>query len=326
MIDCHRHLFLQEMRDEATHDRVELVSGRNETEAWKEANASALSPMFKTFRKEFAAQLTTRFALSTTPSKHVLLALKMNPSINTTATSPLLVNKAAMAELMKAEYQRALRRQCVLHQTKAQLVATQAHPQPEAGAAAETGAEAGAGAAAATETAVPVPAPKRRKSLLGSVAAQQSTEDTPNEGATKIDSEVQAEIERFAIVSAQIIAAGPKGHYYEGKSRLNLRKFWADHKTSLPLHFAVYLAMVGCKKAAAANVESVFSGAGKFTEEAKSAGHVLLSRIIRLHYNYNYPFLRPTLKQVKERYDAKFRPTVLQRARAAAAAAAGPSP
>jgi len=111
----------------------------------------------------------------------------------------------------------------------------------------------------------------------------------------------------------------------KGKSRPNLRKFWADHKTSLPLHFAVYLGEVGCKKSAAANVESVFSGAGKFTEEAKSAGHVLLSRIIRLHYNYNYPFLRPTLKQVKERYDAKFRPTVLQRARAAAAAAAGPS-
>lgn len=310
----------QAMRDEATHDRVEIVSGRNETEAWKEANASALAPMFLTFRKEFAKQLTTRFSLSTTPSKHVLLALKMNPSINTSATSHLLVGKAAMAELMKAEYQRALRRQCVLRQTK--RVATQAHP--EAGVAAETGAEAEAGTAAATEPAVPVSAPKRRKSLLGGVAAQQSTADTPNEDASKIDSEVQAEIERFAIISAQILAR-PNHAYYEGKPRLNLRKFWADHKTSLPLHFAVYLAEVGCKKAAAANVESVFSGAGKFTDEAKSAGHVLLSRIIRLHYNYKYPFLRPTLKQVKARYDAKFRPTVLQRAQAAAAAAAGPS-
>ena len=30
-------------------------------------------------------------------------------------------------------------------------------------------------------------------------------------------------------------------------------------------HYAVYLAEVGCKKAAAANVESVFSGAGTFS-------------------------------------------------------------
>ena len=54
------------------------------------------------------------------------------------------------------------------------------------------------------------------------------------------------------------------------------------------------MAEVGCKKAAAANVESVFSGAGKFTQEAKSAGHMLLSRMVRLHYNWKYPFLRHT--------------------------------
>ena len=38
----------------------------------------------------------------------------------------------------------------------------------------------------------------------------------------------------------------------------------------LPLHFAVYIAEVGCKKSAAANCETVFCAAGKFTEEAKS--------------------------------------------------------
>ena len=42
-----------------------------------------------------------------------------------------------------------------------------------------------------------------------------------------------------------------------------MRKFWAEHKAALPLHYAVYLAEVACKRAAAANVESVFSGAGK---------------------------------------------------------------
>ena len=59
-------------------------------------------------------------------------------------------------------------------------------------------------------------------------------------------------------------------------NKFDLHKFWLDNKFSLPLHYAVYIAEVGCKKVAAANVESVFSGAGKFTLEAKSTGPVYL--------------------------------------------------
>ena len=54
----------------------------------------------------------------------------------------------------------------------------------------------------------------------------------------------------------------------------------------------------------AANVESVFSGAGKFTDEAKSAGPTLSSRIVKLHYNWKYKLLRPTMKAVIARYNA----------------------
>ena len=49
--------------------------------------------MFKTFRKELAAELKTRFTLDSTPDSHILLALAMNPSINTTSSSPLLNGK-----------------------------------------------------------------------------------------------------------------------------------------------------------------------------------------------------------------------------------------
>ena len=110
-----------------------------------------------------------------------------------------------------------------------------------------------------------------------------------------------------------------------------MRKFWADHKSALPLHFNVYVAEVGCKKAAAANVESVFSGAGNFTDEAKSAGPILLKRMVKLHYNWKYPFLRPNVAEVIARYNKKFRPTVHAKlvaaalASAAAASAAGSS-
>ena len=54
------------------------------------------------------------------------------------------------------------------------------------------------------------------------------------------------------------------------------KKCWAEYKRLLPAHFGVYLTQVGPLKAAAANVETVFSGAGKFTEEARSTGAVLL--------------------------------------------------
>jgi hypothetical protein len=60
---------------------------------------------------------------------------------------------------------------------------------------------------------------------------------------------------------------GVDSEFYQGTTRFNLRAFWAAHKVLLPLHYSVYVAEVGCKKSAAANVESVFSGAGKFTEE-----------------------------------------------------------
>ena len=80
-----------------------------------------------------------------------------------------------------------------------------------------------------------------------------------------------------------------------------MRAFWAANKTVLPLHYGVYVAEVACKKAAAANVETVFSGAGKFTDEAPSTGAALLSRIVKLHYNWKYEFLQPTLKEVIKR-------------------------
>jgi len=80
----------------------------------------------------------------------------------------------------------------------------------------------------------------------------------------------------------------------------------ADYKAVLPIHYAVYLAEVGCKESAAANVESVFSGAGKLMAEAPSTGAGLLSRMVKLHYNRKYLFFRPTMAQIIERYNLKF--------------------
>ena len=75
----------------------------------------------------------------------------------------------------------------------------------------------------------------------------------------------------------------------------------------LPLHHAVYIAQVGCLKAAAANVETVFSGAGKFTQEASTVSPTFLRRLMKLHYNWRYTFLQVSIKEVVKRYLEKFR-------------------
>jgi len=105
-------------------------------------------------------------------------------------------------------------------------------------------------------------------------------------------------MERFELLCETVLSKGEEHEHFKdvsaGTRRFDLPSFWAELKQALPLHFAVYLAEVGCKMAAAGNVESVFSGAGKFCEEAPSAGPTLLQRIVKLHYNWKYIFLRPT--------------------------------
>ena len=56
-------------------------------------------------------------------------------------------------------------------------------------------------------------------------------------------------------------------------------------------------------------------------EEAKSAGPVLLQRIARLHHNWKYAFLRPTIAAVVKRYKDKFGTAAPAPAPAAAPAA-----
>ena len=98
-----------------------------------------------------------------------------------------------------------------------------------------------------------------------------------------------------------------------------------DHKAALPLHYSAYLAEVGCKKSASANVESVFSGAGNFIEQGGTAGSTLLERMVKLHYNWKYEFVRPTLEEVVDRYHEKFKANTMFVAEASAAAPASAS-
>ena len=58
------------------------------------------------------------------------------------------------------------------------------------------------------------------------------------------------------------------------------------------------MAEVGCAKVASANVETVFSGAGRLSMKLHCLGPQLLSDYTFLHYNYKYDWLRPTLEEI----------------------------
>jgi len=53
---------------------------------------------------------------------------------------------------------------------------------------------------------------------------------------------------------------------------------------------------------ASANLETVFSSAGRISMKSHFLGPQLLSDYAFLHYNYKYDWLRPTLEEIVDTY------------------------
>jgi len=60
-------------------------------------------------------------------------------------------------------------------------------------------------------------------------------------------------------------------------------------------------------------------------EQGSTSGSTLLQRMIKLHYNWKYEFVRPTLEEVVDRYHEKFKANTMFVAEASAAAPASAS-
>jgi hypothetical protein len=82
----------------------------------------------------------------------------------------------------------------------------------------------------------------------------------------------------------------------------DLGLFWAGQRSVLPVHYSLWLAEVGCTKVASANVEVVFSGAGRISMKSHCLDPKLLSDYVFLHYNYRYDWLRPKLEEIVATY------------------------
>lgn len=56
------------------------------------------------------------------------------------------------------------------------------------------------------------------------------------------------------------------------------------------------------KRAASASVETVYSGATKLADGSDALADVVLAAYIYSHYNFNYEFLQPRIKEIVAEY------------------------
>jgi hypothetical protein len=96
------------LKEEATSMRLRVVSGTTPDGDWKEAHTSTFPSIFKMQRSFFAQELESRFQVDSSPDKNTLLALKLDPSVNTTVEDGNLPSRTAAQQLMMGEYRRRL--------------------------------------------------------------------------------------------------------------------------------------------------------------------------------------------------------------------------
>ncbi|MDC0525961.1 hypothetical protein OAO87_03085 [bacterium] len=89
--------------------KLQVVSGSEGHEVWKDVHETSIDKMFRMYRSIFSEQMEQRFSMTGHPGKHVLLCWKMNPSVDTTKSGALFVHKPSVYELMQGEYTHKLR-------------------------------------------------------------------------------------------------------------------------------------------------------------------------------------------------------------------------
>jgi hypothetical protein len=141
-------------------------------------------------------------------------------------------------------------------------------------------------------------------SLVSSKAKAPADTTTPEDNALEL---VKMEEIKYEQLCMGVVA---NSSAYIVKGIFNQSLFWAAQKHALPLHYAVWVAEVGCVKLASANIETVFSGAGRISNRARTLAPQVLSDYCYCHYNYHYDWLRPHLDEIITAYLKLYGPQV----------------
>ena len=146
------------------------------------------------------------------------------------------------------------------------------------------------------------PSSKRPSGVLSLLHRPSKALAVPAPGGVDADEKMlQAEMQKFEELSASQCAMGEDSRYHE-KGIFEQSKFWWENRASMPIHYHQWVGGVGSMKAASANVETVFSGAGRMMTLSKTLGPELLSDYAFCHYNYKYPWLIPSNKEIVSTY------------------------
>jgi hypothetical protein len=287
------------LKAEATSMRLMVVSGTTKDGDWKEAHTSTLPTKFKLQRSIVAQELESRFQVDGTPDKHTLLALKLDPSVNTTVEDGIFSSRTASQQLMEGEYLRRLvRRYKIMFMAANAVVSSVSDSQVNSSA--------------------PLPA-KRGAPSMGGVAKKgpasvlsRLNPDSPHDKAVLIDPNTDQSLAVIKLEEAKydsicvFVLANKEQFMDAGVFDLGLS--WARQKSVLPEHYSLWLAEVGCAKVASANVEVVFSGAGRINMKSHCLDPQLLSDYAFLHYNYKYDWIRPKLEEILLEFRTRTRP------------------
>ena len=313
------------LREMQLSSRVSIPSGHGASEVWTDTSAAKLNPMFKTFREVLAQQLNSRFQIDGAPDEHTLLALKMNPGIDTSPEGALFKAKPAALSLMNAAYDRSLRmRYRLRNAARARQAAKSATS--TFGQNANTGASVMRASATATSAqstssgTLPLASPSasasmpicaagsKHKPKPSSAVCTKSSSKRPKMGAIASNTYgpsnlsvvvgADSEIEDLESEKAAFRQAAKNIGDYVVNGKFDKNKFWSAHQHHLPIHFRTYVGDCACKKAASANVETVFCGAKKLSDSASTLGDDLLAAYVINNINWELEFLRPDVHDI----------------------------
>ena len=79
---------------------------------------------------------------------------------------------------------------------------------------------------------------------------------------------IKLEEAKYASICVSVLA-NPQLYMVSGI--FNLSVFWSGQKSVIPVHYFLWMAKVGCVKVASANVETVFSGAGRISMKSTAS-------------------------------------------------------
>ncbi|KAK3243873.1 hypothetical protein CYMTET_7249 [Cymbomonas tetramitiformis] len=288
------HVLSEILHRTLTAGTVDVVSGAGQDETWTRVHADTLPADIQQFREVTATQVQERMI---NMDEDTLLALKMNPSIDTSAEGQLFKDKRACYELMESVYNRQLRKRGMHLWQKGHFGSNAAGGAFAGGSSSEDQRGSTVARAEGTDRSV-----KKRRTISENASAFRpaTVSSLAQDIETAVAEKIRLEKETFA---SRCMVAMESGKYTLSNG-FDQVGFYSDLGDLCPIHSATFRADACSKKAASANVESVFSGASALLADfhAGALSPKMICAYMFIRVNWQYAFLRPSVEEIVKAY------------------------